>query len=170
MANYSNPTTHLEGKSSKIDESVYKNGEIRESSVIESFVLTKGKGTVHLYFETIPIWLPALAPMCVQYICFSQYNHLDELKSINNITTIFINNYLMQWPKDKIKFKKESTNRLTLVLVSGSRKFWNQIKNLDLNAPSLFTFEGKSNPKIKDVKLIAFRNFLKDFAFIFNKL
>ena len=47
-----------------------------------------------------------------------------------------------------------------MVLVSGSREYWNQIKSLDLNVPSLFTFEGRSNPKLKGGNLSSFRNFL----------
>ena len=83
-SNFSSPPSHLNGKSSGLDEIAYKNDNVRDSSITETFTLTKGKGTAFLYFENVPIWLPALSPMCFKTICFmfvvSRNNYLYDYR------------------------------------------------------------------------------------------
>ena len=66
----SNPTTLYNCGSLNCKEFMHNTNDSRDRSITKSFIISKGKGTVHLFFETIPIWLIALSPMIFHTIYF----------------------------------------------------------------------------------------------------
>ena len=118
----------LVDKSTDNVKSVY-NIDLRTKIAMESFTLTKGTGTVFIFFEEVPICLSVLAPMCFKYLHFSLFKSFNDLERFNVKTKMFIRSFLKDWPRDRIKFRSDPAETPTVVLVSGSKNF---LKSFDM--------------------------------------
>ena len=130
-------------KPSGDDGIVHTTDGLRDKTQTESFTITKGKGTVHCYFEDRPIWLAVLPSMSFRSTCFPQYNDFNHLLNVNNITNIFVTSFLTSWPRDKVKFKSYDLEDPNIILISGSFWFVNHLDIDHFDAPTIAAVEGK---------------------------
>ena len=123
---------------------------LRDKTVVESFSLIKGSGTVQIMFEKIPLWLSVLSPMFFHVICFTQFKSLSELSSISKEASVFVNSYLVLWDKSRIHYSQNCTKSPNLVLISGSSSFLATIRPSTYEAPVICCLECKSRWKIRN--------------------
>ena len=63
-------------------------------AVTELLSITKGNGVFHVIFETVSIWLSVSYHIMIKYLCFHQFNTLNDAAKVSDLATRMINSYL----------------------------------------------------------------------------
>jgi len=163
MENEPSPT------SVSLDESAIETDDVyipdlinRPNTIIESFSLFKGTGSVYILFECFPIWLLAISPLSFKYVCFVQYESMKEILEISQVTSWIMKEINDSWLPSCFLFKNDLLPSPNFICISGTSSFLKSIKPEVLKAPAVFSFECSSQGKNQSslFKFCNYRHFL----------